>query len=264
VIYLCIPAHNEAPTIGILLWKIRKVMAEFGRDYEILVLDDGSTDDTREVLDRYRRSLPLRILTSGAAPTGYAAAAERLLREASRLARYPKRDVVILLQGDFTEDPEAIVAMVKAVEGGADVVASHASSPASPRLPLALRLSAWVGRWLLGKPDASVPSEADPLSSLRGYRVMVLRRLFEAKAPILGGGAGAGGDHRWSVSAQLLALSLPHARRVESVPCRMEAAPRARPSRLQLVPALKSLLPLRGLLRGTSVRPPHSPMREAA
>jgi glycosyltransferase involved in cell wall biosynthesis len=257
VIYLCIPAHNEAPTIGILLWKIRKVMAEFGRDYEILVLDDGSTDETREVLNRYRRSLPLRILASGDSPVGYAAATERLLREASRVARYPKRDLAILLQGDFTEDPEAIVAMIKAVEGGADVVTSHLSRPGDA-LPLALRLTGWLGRRLLGKPDTPVPVETDPLSSLRGYRVMVLRRLFKGKEPVL----DAAG--RWSVSAQLLALSLPHTRRVESVACRLEAVPRSRPSRLRLVQALQSLLPLRGLFRGATVRPPRAPVREAA
>ena len=44
MIYVCIPAHNEASTIGVLLWKIRKVMLEFGREYEVLILDDASTD----------------------------------------------------------------------------------------------------------------------------------------------------------------------------------------------------------------------------
>ena len=68
MIHICIPAHNEGRTIGVLLWKIRKVMADFERDYRILVLDDGSTDDTAETLRRYARSLPLRILTEETRP----------------------------------------------------------------------------------------------------------------------------------------------------------------------------------------------------
>ena len=47
MIYICIPALDEARTIGVLLWRIRQVMEEFPRDYHVLVLDDGSTDDTR-------------------------------------------------------------------------------------------------------------------------------------------------------------------------------------------------------------------------
>ena len=64
MIYVCIPAHNEATTIGVLLWKVRKVLGEFRRDYRIVVHDDASSDDTAEVLQRYRRSLPLTILRS--------------------------------------------------------------------------------------------------------------------------------------------------------------------------------------------------------
>ena len=60
MIYICIPSYNEAPTIGLLLWKIRQVFAGFPREYHLLVLDDGSSDSTAEVLERYTRVLRLR------------------------------------------------------------------------------------------------------------------------------------------------------------------------------------------------------------
>ena len=33
MIYVCIPSYNEAPTVGLLLWKIRQVFAAFPREY---------------------------------------------------------------------------------------------------------------------------------------------------------------------------------------------------------------------------------------
>ena len=41
MIYVCIPSYNEAPTVGLLLWKVRQVFAGFPREYQLLVLDDG-------------------------------------------------------------------------------------------------------------------------------------------------------------------------------------------------------------------------------
>jgi len=58
VLYICIPAYNEAQTVGVLLWRIRKVFQEYSREYEILVFDDGSTDDTAETLKPYTEVLP--------------------------------------------------------------------------------------------------------------------------------------------------------------------------------------------------------------
>ena len=50
MLYICIPSHNEAPTIGVLLWRIRKVFQEYSREYEIIVYDDASSDETAAVL----------------------------------------------------------------------------------------------------------------------------------------------------------------------------------------------------------------------
>ncbi len=56
MIYIGIPAHNEAQTIGVLLWRIRKVFQQFPREYELLVYDDASTDETAGSCGRIRTS----------------------------------------------------------------------------------------------------------------------------------------------------------------------------------------------------------------
>src|SRR6185295_2674518 len=103
-IYFCIPAHDEAPTIGLVLWKIRRVLEESSREYQLLVGDDASTDATSEVLAPYARVLPLTVLRSEV-QVGYAATVESLLRQALSRSDRHKRDVAILLPADFAADP---------------------------------------------------------------------------------------------------------------------------------------------------------------
>ena len=104
MLYFCIPAYNEAPTVGLLIWRLRKVFQEQPREYEVLVYDDGSTDATADTLAPYHPVMPLSVL--GGTRVGYAAAVDALCREASRRTRYPRRDAVILLQADLTDQPE--------------------------------------------------------------------------------------------------------------------------------------------------------------
>src|SRR5690554_6550860 len=117
-------------------------MAGFQRDYQLLVVDDASTDDTAAVLEPYTRVLPLTVFRNDER-RGYAASLELLLREAVRRATYPRRDVIVTLQADFTDEPEEIPAFVKLIEGGADVVTG--TSVGEARGPRAAR---WMRRAL--------------------------------------------------------------------------------------------------------------------
>jgi hypothetical protein len=231
VIYICIPALNEAPTVGVLLWRIRQVMAEFRRDYHLIVLDDGSTDATAEVLGPYEKVLPLTVLRNERT-AGYAAALERLLRETVARSTHAKRDIAVVVQADFTEPPEEIPALVKKLEGGADVVGS-AVAGVDAELPRGLRWSRRGLPWLLGR--APLPKEGgDPMSGFRAYRVHVIKRALQERegAPLLT-------RQGWAANAELLMAVAPHTRRADQAPVQLKYNRRERETRFDPWPALR-------------------------
>ncbi|MEP7381903.1 MAG: glycosyltransferase family 2 protein [Gemmatimonadota bacterium] len=208
MLYICIPSFDEAPTVGVLLWKIRKVFQEFSREYEILVYNDASTDATAETLQAYTKVLPLTILGSEQR-VGYASALATLCRTAAERTRYARRDAVITLQADFTDQPEHIPELVKRFEGGADVVVAETEPGVrGPKAVQRMRqLAPWALRWSI-----KTPGVKDPFGSLRLYRVSVLRDAFKLAGdkPLI---AGEG----WAANVDLLLATTPHARRVETV-----------------------------------------------
>jgi dolichol-phosphate mannosyltransferase len=237
LIYVCMPAHNEERTIGVLLWKIRKVMREFGRDYEVLVLDDGSTDGTATVLDRYRRVVPLRVLKEEHR-AGYPSAVQRLLREALKRTSYPKRDAAVLLQADFSESPDYIVPLLKALEGGADIVAGVVAENGHSA-PRAVRVARRMAPWVLGRAYGGAPV-SDPLSGFRAYRLIVLKKAlaeFRDKPFLETDG--------WASNVELLGLVAPHARRISEAPVTLRYDLDVRPSRLSAARTLRGLLRVR-------------------
>jgi glycosyltransferase involved in cell wall biosynthesis len=208
VLYICIPSFDEAPTVGVLLWKIRKVFQEFSREYEILVYNDASTDATAETLESYTKVLPLTVI-GGEKRVGYASALTALCRTATQRTRYARRDAVITLQADFTDQPEHIPELVKRFEGGADVVVAETAGETEPPKPVRQlrRFAPWALKWSI-----KTPGIKDPFGSLRLYRVSVLRDAFKEAGdkPLI---AGEG----WAANVDLLLATTPHARRIETV-----------------------------------------------
>jgi glycosyltransferase involved in cell wall biosynthesis len=220
LLYICIPAYNEAPTVGLLLWRLRTVMQEFAREYEIMVFNDGSTDATAETLKPYTEVLPLTVL-GGVRHQGYGGALDELVRAVSQRTRYPRRDGMLTMQADFTDRPEDLPELVRRFEGGADVVVAEPQVSSSWPSPVSLlrRFAPIVTR-----PFVNLPNVKDPFGTLRVYRISVLRDLLKdvGEKPIVH-------SDGWSANVELLVRVSRFARRVESVSFspRYELRPRA-------------------------------------
>lgn len=53
LITLCLPSHNQAQALQASLWHLQQILADWPHDYEILVVDQASSDETRYVSDAF-------------------------------------------------------------------------------------------------------------------------------------------------------------------------------------------------------------------
>lgn len=107
---------DEAEVLGLFATRLRPVLDGLGETYEVLVVDDGSTDATPALLERLRRDWPaLRVVRLRANCGHQAALSAGLLRA--------RGDWVVSIDADLQDPPEAIGPMVQAARSqGADVV----------------------------------------------------------------------------------------------------------------------------------------------
>lgn len=241
MIYVCIPVHDEAKTVGLVLWKVRQVFSALAREYHLLVCDDGSRDETADVLTRYDHVLPMTVITHRERQ-GYAASLEALLRLALQRTDRPKRDCAITLPGDFLYSPDAMEEMVKRVESGADLVVGEqmGESGSCPSL------HRWARRWtprLL-----PVRGVRDSVSGFLALRLVTLRQALRQSGdgPLLH-------TEGWCANAEMLARLVPHARRLESLPVTGRYDLRQRPTRFRPWPALVSAWRARPVIRSVGM-----------
>src|SRR6266700_1772895 len=220
MIYVCVPVHNEARTVGLVLWKVRQVFTAFEREYQIIACDDASTDGSADVLTSYARVLPLTVIQHRSRQ-GYAKSLEELLRLALQRTDRPKRDCAITLHADFVHAPETIEEMVKRLESGADlVVAEQYRVQGNRTWP-----ERWARRWAprLLRVGGGVK---DSISGFLALRLVVLRQATRGgeRPPLLT-------TEGWAANAELLARLGAHARRIEVVSSAARYDLKQRPSR---------------------------------
>jgi glycosyltransferase involved in cell wall biosynthesis len=110
-----IPIHNEAPSLAVLHRELTETLTRWGRPYEILAIDDGSTDGGFEILAGLQAVDPhLRVI--------------RLRRKFGQTAAFAagfdraRGRIIVTSDGDGQNDPRDIPGMVDLLERGHDIV----------------------------------------------------------------------------------------------------------------------------------------------
>ncbi len=78
------PCHNEAATVETLVAKTIDVLGAISTDYEIIIVDDGSTDDTGQISDRLAAEIPAVKVVHHKTNLGYGAALQSGFRAAAK------------------------------------------------------------------------------------------------------------------------------------------------------------------------------------
>lgn len=111
-----IPVYNEEDVLPLLVERLRPVTDGLGVTYEVVTVDDGSTDGTAVALQRFLREWPQLRVVRLRANSGHQAAISAGLATA-------RGDYVVTLDADLQDPPEVIADMLATARAeGADVV----------------------------------------------------------------------------------------------------------------------------------------------
>jgi len=106
-----VPTYNEAGSLPVLVDRLAKAFA--GRQWELVVVDDGSPDGTADIAEGLGKAHPIRVLRrpgkaglASAVVAGFAAA---------------KGDVLLVMDADLSHPPEVAPKLADALASGADL-----------------------------------------------------------------------------------------------------------------------------------------------
>ena len=163
---IVIPLYNEEENVEPLCRQLKAALEEVGREYEIIIVDDGSTDGSFDVLRRLHegdeRLKVIRFRRNFGQTAAFAAGFER-----------SQGEVVITMDADLQNDPADIPLLLEKIEQGYDVVSGwrlHRKDPFVTR-----RLPSMIANWLISR--VTGVHLHDYGCSLKAYRREVVKNV---------------------------------------------------------------------------------------
>ena len=163
---IVIPLYNEEENVEQLYTQLKAALEGVGREYEIIIVDDGSTDGSFDILKRLHegdeRLKVIRFRRNFGQTAAFAAGFDR-----------SQGEVVITMDADLQNDPADIPLLLEKIEEGYDVVSGwrlHRQDPFLTR-----RLPSMIANWLISK--VTGVHLHDYGCSLKAYRREVVKNV---------------------------------------------------------------------------------------
>ena len=161
-----VPLYNEAPNIAALHAETTAALVGLGRPYELILVDDGSTDGTFAALEALCRSDPhlvaIRFRRNFGQTAAFAAGFDRA-----------RGDIIVTLDGDLQNDPADLPALIARLEEGFDIVSGWRRSRRDRWLTR--RLPSQCANWLISR--VTGVKLHDYGCSLKAYRADAIKPL---------------------------------------------------------------------------------------
>jgi glycosyltransferase involved in cell wall biosynthesis len=119
------PCYNDANTIGGLVDRAEMALRQITDDFEVIVVNDASTDESAEVLVELQKTRPYLRVVEHATNRGYGGALGSGFRNAVK-------DYVFYTDGDAQYDPTELVTLAQLMRPGVDVVNGYKRSRQDP------------------------------------------------------------------------------------------------------------------------------------
>jgi glycosyltransferase involved in cell wall biosynthesis len=119
------PAYNDGGTIASLVIKAVQAAARLTSDFEVIVVNDGSADDTAVILDELARTYPQLKVVHHSRNRGYGAALRTGFATATK-------DLIAYTDGDGQYDPAEVELLWRHLSADADMVNGYKISRADP------------------------------------------------------------------------------------------------------------------------------------
>ncbi|MEW6602071.1 MAG: glycosyltransferase family 2 protein [Nitrospirota bacterium] len=165
LVSVVVPLHNEEENIEELYHALKSVMDEYGKDYELLFIDDGSTDKTLDLLEPIeQKDSNVRLL--------------RFRRNFGKAAAWAagfdhaEGDVIVTIDGDLQNDPKDIPKLVSLI-GEYDVVNGWRKKRKDPFI--IRRFPSIIANWLISK--VTGVNLRDYGSGLKAYKAEVVKNM---------------------------------------------------------------------------------------
>jgi len=141
-ISVVIPVYNEEENIEKLYEELKEVLENLKLDYEIIFVNDGSTDRTSQILDELAKKDPKVKVIHFRKNYGQTAAMYAGFQ-------YAEGDVVITMDGDLQNDPRDIPKLLEKIEEGYDIVSGWRKNRKDPFLSRILPSK--IANWIISK-----------------------------------------------------------------------------------------------------------------